>query len=261
MEWGQTNHGYSEKVKDHNGNNCLDLYDMHTDNIKDYMLLMEKVIAEKIKSGCVALKSALAYDRALDFSETSSEKAQRVLKTPYDLLTDEDKKAFSDYIFFELCRIAARLDVPFQIHTGLGQLNKTNALQLLEVIGKNPDTKFVLFHGGYPWIDDICSLVHNYKNVYADLCWLPIISTSAAERLIEELIEVSTIDKICWGCDTHTSEESMGALLAFRHTMATVLEKKIQNSYFTINDAKIIIQNIFKNNALELYGFAASPAK
>lgn len=75
----------------------------------------------------------------------------------------------------------------------------------------NPDTKFVLFHCSFPWADDVTGLLHAYRNVYCDLCWLPILSPSAAEYTLHQLIEIGTSDKICWGCDTWTSEESYGA--------------------------------------------------
>ena len=38
--------------------------------------------------------------------------------------------------------------------------------------------------------------------------------------MLHELIERATLDRIFWGCDTWTAEESFGALLAFRHVLA-----------------------------------------
>ncbi len=122
-----------------------------------------------------------------------------------------------------------------------------------DTIAKHPDTRFILFHCNYPWTADINSLLHQYRNVYPDLCWLPILSTSSAQRILHDLIEVGTADKVCWGCDTWTSEESYGALLAFRHVLASVLESKVQQQYFSSGDAMRIIDNIMYNNAAALY--------
>jgi predicted TIM-barrel fold metal-dependent hydrolase len=143
--------------------------------------------------------------------------------------------------------------MPIQCHTGLGRLKGTNAMAMEEVISKNPATKFVLFHCSYPWLDDINGLLHNYGNVYPDLCWLPLISTSAAVRMLHEMIEVGTSDKICWGCDTWTSEESYGALLALRFVLAKVLKEKIEDGYLCLSDARYIVDNIMYNNAARLY--------
>jgi len=245
--------GYSKDAKDHNGNSFYQLYGKDIKDIDQYILAIKQIIKGKKEDGCIALKSALAYDRGLDFQETSKERAQKVFKANGSPVSQEDIKAFQDYVFFEICKIAAKLELPIQCHTGLGLLHGTNAMAMEEVIKKNPATQFVLFHGGYPWLDDTCGLVHNYPNVYADLCWLPLISTSAAQRILHELIEVGTSDKICWGCDTWTFEESYGALLAGRHVLAKVLSEKINDNYIGLDDAKVIIDNIFYENAKKLY--------
>lgn len=245
--------GYSKDAKDHNGSNFYELCGKDIKDMDQYISTIEQVIQSKKEDGCVALKSALAYDRDLNFQETSKDRAERAFGGNGYSVTQEDIKAFQDYVFFEICKIARKLNLPIQCHLGLGQLQGTNAMAMEEVIKKNPTTKFVLFHGGYPWLGDICGLLHNYPNVYADLCWLPLISTSAAQRMLHELIEVGTSDKVCWGCDTWTFEESYGALLAGRHVLAKVLSEKVHDDYLVLDDAQIIIDNIFYHNAMKLY--------
>jgi len=246
-------YGYSKTARDHNGNNPLILYGRDIKDIDEYIDFVREIISRKKQEGCVALKSAVAYDRGLDFQEVSKEKAQLAFKEDGKRPEPDEIKAFQDYVFYQICKIAAELDLPIQIHTGLGKLEKTNAMQMQEVISKNPGTKFVLFHGSYPWMDDINGLLHLYPNVYPDLCWLPLISTSACERMLDELIEVGTADKVCWGCDTWTSEESYGALLAMEHVLSKVLARKIEDGYLSPDDAREIIANILYNNAKGLY--------
>jgi uncharacterized protein len=214
--------------------------------------LIRSAILQRKADGCVALKSALAYDRDIDFHDTPKEKAQKALSAGNDA-GEQEIRWFQDYVYYQLCKIAAEMNLPFQNHTGLGLLGKTNAMQLNEAINKNPETKFVLFHGSYPWTDDICALLHNYQNVFPDLCWLPIISNTACERLLGELIDVGTSDKVCWGCDTWTVEESYGALLAVRHVLAKVLSAKVEDGYLTLLDAEKITQRILHDNAKQLY--------
>jgi hypothetical protein len=246
-------YSYDKNVSDHNGNNALLLYKREPKNIEEFISFMEEIIEKKKAQGCIALKSALAYDRSLAFRETSKKDAGRIFNRSGRDASAEDILLFQDYIFFEICRIAARLDLPLQCHTGLGELERTNAMQLREVIVKNPDTEFILFHGGYPWTDDICALIHRYPNVYVDLCWLPLISPSAAERLIHELLEVGNAYKIMWGCDTWTSEESYAALLAFRHVLSNVMSKKVEDGYLSMEEAFSIIDRVTFINASELY--------
>jgi predicted TIM-barrel fold metal-dependent hydrolase len=245
--------GYSKEVKDHNGNNPYQYYDADIQDIDEYIQYMKGIIKLKKNEGCVALKSALAYDRGLDFHEVEKGKAQKAFGRKGHAVTQEDIKNFGNYIFFEICKVAAELDMPLQCHTGSGIYHETNALQLYEVISKNPETKFILFHGGYPWTEDLCALTHYFPNVYPDFCWMPLLETPASIRLLDSLIEICLSDRICWGCDTWTSEESYGALLAVRFVLAKTLSQKVTDGYLAINDAKSLISNILYNNPKKLY--------
>lgn len=104
-------------------------------------------------------------------------------------------------------------------------------------------------------LDDLLGLLHNYPNVYADLCWLPLISTSAAKRFLREALEVGGNNRILWGCDTWTSEESYGAVLAFRRVVAEVLSEMCQEGYLSCEEACYTAGQIWRGNALKLFGF------
>ena len=163
-------------------------------------------------------------------------------------------KQFQDYVFYHICRTAAELNIPIQCHTGLGCLNGTNAVQMREVIEANPATTFVLFHAGFPWVDDILGVAHKCHNVIVDICWLPSISISEAISTLHKLIEVIPINRICWGCDTWSSEGSYGARLEINHVLATVLSEKIRDDYLDLSDAKIIIKSLLYDNPKQVYG-------
>ncbi|MEN8192121.1 MAG: amidohydrolase family protein [Bacteroidota bacterium] len=248
-------YGYSAFAKDHNGNSAIVLYNngKEINNIDEYVNFMGNEIIKQKEKGAVAIKCALAYDRGLDFTTVEKEKAEIALSKGNSKLSDEEIKDFQDYLFFKLCEIAAGLDMPLQVHTGLAKLQKSNAMQLREAIELNHKTKFVLFHGSYPWLDDIFGLTHNYSNVYPDMCWLPLISTSAAERFLHEIIEVGIIDKVAWGGDSFTVEESYGALLAMRHVLAKVLSEKVEDGYLSMDEAKEIVKKVLYSNAKGLY--------
>jgi predicted TIM-barrel fold metal-dependent hydrolase len=102
---------------------------------------------------------------------------------------------------------------------------------------------------------DTTILVRKYRNVFADLCMLPLFSSGASRQILHELIEGATADRIMWGCDTWTPEESYGSLLAFRHVLTSVLSEKITEGYFSTKDAACIIDNVLYNNAAILYRF------
>ncbi len=246
-------YSYSRDSEDHNGNNARRLYDFDTDDIDEYVHVMESVIEEKIDQGCTAIKSALAYDRPITFGEIDKSKAGRVLRMK-SRPGEEEIMLFGDYIFHQICRIAQERDIPFQVHTGLGLLWGSDPMNFEPVVRAYPGIRFVLFHGGYPWYHAIGGLLHNYPNVYADLVWLPLISPTAATNALHEWLEVSnSIFRIEWGSDCKTPEESYGASRAFRHVLVTVLEQKIDAGYFNVGTALDIARLIGSENARNMY--------
>lgn len=245
--------GNSCESADHNLNNAQVLYG-RCDSLDEYLAMMDRVIAEKKAAGCVALKSALAYDRWLDFKPRSRRAADRVFGKPSSNVSPDELKVFGDFIFDHICELAAKYELPFQNHTGLGRLAGSNPMNLIPMIEKHPDTKFVLFHGGYPWIEETAALSHNYANVYVDLCWLPIISTSAAERALHALIEAGRdSSRVTWGGDCWIVTESYGASLAMRHVLKKVLSEKVADGYLTEARACRLAERILSENAKELY--------
>jgi len=240
-------YGYNHTARDHNGNNAQLTFAKQINDIKDYTDFLYRIIKEKKEAGCCSLKSAIAYERSIAIEASSAEEAQAALGKPEP--SAAAVKKFQDYIFDTICEIAAELKMPFQIHTGLGLLIGTNPMRIQSLIARHPDTVFVLMHGGYPWLDDICGLVHVYPNIVVDLCWLPLISPSAGSRALHELLEVCNGDKIVWGCDTWTGEESWGALLSMADILAKVLSEKIDTGYFNLNNAFRIAEGIMTNNA------------
>jgi predicted TIM-barrel fold metal-dependent hydrolase len=202
------------------------------------------------KRGCVALKVPVAYDRRLDFTETSKQAAQSAF---YEDRSEADIKAFQDYLFFEICKMASEESLPIQVHTGMGRLRQSNAMWLREAIEKNPATKFVLLHCSYPWTQDISALLRYYPNVYPDLSYLPLLSTVACQHTLHDMIEGGTSEKLCWGCDTWTPEESYGSLLAFRHSMVRTMTEKVESGYLSLEDARTVMDNIAYHNAKSLY--------
>lgn len=249
-------YGYNRSATDHNGNNPYQVNQWESvKSLDEYIAFMHEELEEQIHRGCVALKCAAAYDRGLNFRKTNKENAEKafLLGKNQEFIRKEEVIDFQNYIFYDICKFAAEHQIPVQCHTGLGLLYQTSAIYLQEVISDNPDTKFVLFHGNYPWMDDLCGLVCTYRNVYVDFCWLPIISTCEAGRFLEKIMDIGDISKICWGCDTWLAEDSYGALLAMKHVLGTVLGKKIDSGMLNYQSAEKICQKILFENANQLY--------
>lgn len=241
--------GFNQEAADHNGNNIQADNGRHITDIDEYTAFCEEIIQGRKQAGCPVLKCALAYDRSLNFGVATKEQAQKAMRAS---ASAEDIRHFQDYLFDQICRIAAALSMPVQIHTGLGLMKGSNAMCLQPAIERNPDTTFLLMHGSYPWTADIAGLTHSYTNVWADLCWLPIISPTAARRLMHELIDVCDADRVVWGCDTWTSEESYGARLAFLDTLTHVLTERMEDGLMQESDARRYAKAVMYDNAAEI---------
>jgi predicted TIM-barrel fold metal-dependent hydrolase len=280
--------GYSADAADHDGNNpyILSPHAFILD-LDEYIGWVRENILTRQAAGCVALKIPIAYDRGLDFNPvpdhdvqqafarlTSARRLVQSNRPPTDRAlpsnapsttatgqsrdaNPQDIKTFQDFLFFQICRLAGELDLPIQIHTGMGQARRTSAAYLQEAIQAFPGTRFVLLHCSYPWTQDVNMLVDKFPNVSADLSMLPLLSTRAGKAMLHDLIERATRERIFWGCDTWTAEESFGALLAFRHTLASVLAEKVLDGYLTREDAFQITDDIFFNNPQRFYKFVS----
>ena len=248
---------YGPRVRDHNGNNAFDIFSKHNMEVKDfgdYLGALEALLNLRKSMGCVALKSALAYDRSLDFDEVPRGVAKDVFDEQGCGVSPAEAKAFGDYMFYFIAERAGELDLPLQCHVGLGRIGGSNPMNLVPVIEKYRKTKFVLFHGGYPWFHQIGGLLHNYENVYADLVWLPIISPTAAISALHEWIEVAqTSEKLSWGGDAWTPEEVYGGTLSIRHVISKVLAEKVAEGYFDRETALRLARQILSENAGRLY--------
>ncbi|WP_373893821.1 amidohydrolase family protein [Virgibacillus sp. CBA3643] len=244
---------HSECAGDHENVNPRDISD---EDMKDLDAYEDAIRSEldKKKEEVVAFKCTAAYSRSLSFARTKRSIAEKIFGRHPDQVSEEEKMAFSNYMFHFFLEVARERDLPIQIHTGLGKISGSNPMLLEPVIANNPDVKFVLFHGGFPWIYETAGLAHNYKNVYLDINWLPLISTKAAEIALHTYLEVIPSNShISWGGDNWTSEESVGASMAFRHVVTKVLNDKIDNSFYRLKDAEDLIEKLFFRNAEELY--------
>jgi predicted TIM-barrel fold metal-dependent hydrolase len=125
---------------------------------------------------------------------------------------------------------------------------------LIPLFLEYPDARFVLFHGGYPWIYEFAAIGKEFPNVWLDLCWLWIISPKAGRELLHLLIETIPVNKICaFGGDYKFIEGTYGHSVLMRQAVSRVLDEKIQEKWFTESEAMRYANRILYLNASELY--------
>jgi predicted TIM-barrel fold metal-dependent hydrolase len=190
----------------------------------------------------------------LQFDDVSKVHVERVWGRPGSQLNAQETKAFEDFVMWRLVELSAKYEMPFQFHTGEARLEGSNAMLLINLIDANPRTKFVLFHGGYPWVGETGAIGVKYPDrVWPDGVWLQTLSYSVAKRAFAEWLEAAPSNHILLGRDEGTGEEIYGATEWMRRCLADVLAEKIEHGELLEGDARHIGNQVFRDNALELY--------
>jgi len=248
---------YNPTVLDHDLNNPFTTYpDAPRDDFDGYLDFLKRLFSSWREKGAVAMKCASAYERPLDFGKANRKKAAEVFGKPEEKVSRADRIAYGNFMFHWFCELNMQLEIPFQIHTGLADISGSNPMLFEPVVKQYPKILFVLFHAGYPWYSEIAGLTHNYANVAIDMVWAPIISTSASVQALKEYIEVApSSDLIGWGGDTWTSEEAVGAALAWKHVISTVLADMLESGYINLKKAEALARKLLYKNNAGIYGF------
>lgn len=222
-------------------------------SLDDYLAALDAIFAKGVESDCACLKSTLAYQRTLEFANVPWERAKKVFGRKKAELSAEEIKDFQDFIMWRLCELSAKHELPFQIHTGQARIQGSNPMLLVDMIAGNPKTKFVLFHGGFPWIGETGVIAMKYKNVWIDSVWLPQLSYTMAKRAYQEWLEVMPSDRIMWGADTTQAEGIYAATVWTRQCVSEALAEKVDRGELREEQAVTIGTQILRENALKLF--------
>lgn len=227
--------------------------DLSTESFADFLAVIDAIFDKAVGAGCICLKSTQAYERTLRYEEVSPERAAEIYLTPPDKISAADQKAFEDFMFWHVCRLSAKYDLPFQVHTGQARVQGSNPILLVDVIAANPETEFVLFHGGFPWVGETGVIAMRHKNVWIDSVWLPTLSYTMAKRAYQEWLEIVPSDRIMWGADTVNAEGIYAATEFTRQCLAEALAEKVERNELREEHANHIGRQIMRENALKLF--------
>ena len=211
----------------------------------------------------IALKSVIAYLTGLEVQMLTPEEAR---KGYYAYLANPDdrkaEKVVRDFTFMKACEICQEFKIPLQIHTGLGDSPDCNLLRgnpfLLYDAFNDPrcrDTKFVLIHASYPYLEELGMLLNHYTNIHADISSMVPYASFAADDKLAHLFELAPLNKVFYGSDGGGIPEHMwyGAVF-FRRSLARTLEMLVDRGYISEAYAMETAHNIMHNNVRRVYG-------
>jgi hypothetical protein len=232
-------------------------------SLEDLVLALQRDMARRLDEGMVAVKTGLAYQRVIDYGEVTKHEAElvfnRLFRHPQQRVSWEEAKPLQDYMMHQIIRQAIELDVPVQIHTGLQEgsgnvVTNSRPTHLIHLFIRYASARFDIFHAGYPYHHELATLAKNFPNVYADLCWVYIISPTLAANVLHEWLETIPASKILgFGGDFIIVEGAYGHSVMARSVVAKVLSEKVDAGYFAEEEAVTFGRMILRENARELF--------
>ena len=247
--------GWNPDSRDHNENSAHELLlrqNLSADSFEQYLESIELLVKSMSQRNQVAIKNALAYDRAIDFSPGSKNQAEAIWGQANP--SEEGRKAFGDFIVDHFCELCAQYDLPMQVHLGTAIIRGSHPMNLAPLIERHPKTRFLLMHLAYPWSRDLLGMAFVYRNIWLDLTWSALLSPSHFKLAFHEAIEVLPDDsRMMFGGDNWHVEETFGTIGTFKSLIGEVLQDKISSRYFSFEHASRLASRILKDNAVDFF--------
>jgi len=212
----------------------------------------------------VAVKSAMAYQRDLDCVRTPPEEAENAFlkKLNKEPLAQAEQKALEDHLFWHTVDLATAAGLPVKLHTGYyaghGSMPlrrvQENPAAVCELCRRSPETRFVLFHIGYPYYEEMLAVAKHYPNAYMDMCWSWIINPLAAKDFLKKYLVTAPANKIfTFGGDYIPVELVPGHAAVARQGIAQALSELVEEGWMTMQEALSLTDVIMHRNARNLY--------
>jgi predicted TIM-barrel fold metal-dependent hydrolase len=221
------------------------------------------------RDGAVGVKFEAAYLRALDFADASEADAARVYAryARGGAPNAAEYKPLQDYLFRYIAREAGRLGLAVHIHTGAGVGGyfgvAGSSPMMLEPVFNDPSlrkTNFALLHGGWPFADQVASLLLK-PNVYADFSAQTFFRTPhALAGTLRGWLE-TVPEKVLFGTDAFIETPEVGweevgwlSNRTGREALAIALTGMMRDGEITRARASELAHMVMHDNAAKLYG-------
>jgi predicted TIM-barrel fold metal-dependent hydrolase len=225
-----------------------------------------KRLAPKI----VGVKIGLAYSRPIKFERVPFSEAEEAFNAIYKVGGMNDKEGpespgykvlrpMQDYLIHVMIREAERRRLPIQIHTGLQEGNEniisnSNPELLINLFMEYKDARFDIFHGAWPYWEELGAIAKNFPNVFIDMCWMHIISPARARSALYDWLDEVPANKIMgFGGDYLFVEGSYGHSVIARKNVTRVLASKVEEGTYSMEQAKTYASWILRENPMRLF--------
>ena len=238
-------------------------------DLAGYQSFVRQTLADNQKKGGVAIKFEAAYFRSLYFGDPPHAAAEAIYAKYHSggVPSEDEYRAFQDYVFRVLIEQAGKLKLPVHFHSAVGigdyfSLVNGNPLNLENVL-RDPrykNVKFVLIHGGYPHTLETIWMTAA-KNVYTDSSLMGYyVYPSELKNILKQWISLYP-ERMMFGSDAFPFNDAVGAEETFwlaarsaRTAVAAALADLVAEGAFTEPKALELARMYLHDNAAKLYG-------
>lgn len=236
---------------------------LECDSFKDLKQRYHDALDHSVKvDGYIGVKSHLAERYGFGTEPATDAEAEKAFAGAKS--GDHPSRA-KNYMamFIATMQQCQELGIPVHVHSGFtggiweGPISNADPYLLVPLL-QRPDliqTKLVLLHGSYPWIQRAAALSHGFPHVWVDMGWTtPWISLRIAE-CYRDVIGMAPLSKILVGSGGHgTPEIAWLSALTAKIALGEVLSDAARLGLMTQQQAETAGHMILHDNAVSMYG-------
>lgn len=252
-----------------------ELWDQH-----DSLAGLEKAFEERIRKVAsdpklIALKTVIAYRTGLDLQPLGAQEVSKSMdslkrspdstglfaKIHVPRRTLVDVKRVRDHIVWRALELSVELNLPFQIHTGMGDQDldiKTARPGLLAPVFRDEKlrhARIILLHGAYPFYEEGAYLATIFPNVYLDLSEFNPMIGPGVSRVISTILELAPFTKVVYSSDAFGSPELQWiAGKKGRAALTSCLGAAVDAGNLSRDEARTAGRLILADNVRLIYG-------
>jgi predicted TIM-barrel fold metal-dependent hydrolase len=226
--------------------------------LRDYQEALDRAVRV---GGFVGVKAHLAEEVGFGVEPASRPEAEAVFFEAKAGESEAHKRLYVA-IFTATLLQCQDLGVPVHLHSGLtgglwnGPISNADPFLLAPFIRQPAfrQSKIVLLHAGYPWIQHASALAHALPQIWVDIGWVtPWISLRIVE-CYRELVAMAPLSKLMIGSGGHgTPEIAWLAAKVAKTALAEVFEDAVRLGFMVARQAEQAGRMILQDNAARLY--------
>jgi predicted TIM-barrel fold metal-dependent hydrolase len=250
----------------------LDQCESYRELLIKYMETIERAVRQ---DGYVGVKSHLAEQFGFGVEFVSDDEAESVFSVAKECSRvlkyhdgraarepDAYKKLYIAIFISTLCQ-CQELGIPLHLHSGTtgglwsGPISNGDPFLLAPFL-ERPEflqTKIILLHAGFPWMQHAAMLAYIFPHVWVDMSWATPWNSLRIAELYRDVISVAPLSKIIFGSGGYSTPEiAWLAAKTSKIALSEVLGDAVRTGLMTSKQAQKAGHMILHDNALKMYG-------